>query len=233
MDETQREVKEKSFQDRMAHIGRLSAGIGHNIMTPLSLVMMNADLLSMKLKDHDNLRSHVEEIIHQASLISKIAENMMWKVRAEEQINPTSIQFGDLVREDLDFWMGDMFFKHKLNKDFKINPHTPTIYGVPFHFTSFIDEWILTVIERARPLNGGDLSVRADTIDEDRIYIQFEDSLPLPPETNMKVLESGCTHPLSKELYPAMTRLLEQHPAEMKVNIPAGDGLSLSLTWTL
>ena len=217
----------------MAHIGRLSAGIGHNIMTPLSLIMMNADLLTMKLKGEKSYTSHLEEIIHQASLISKIAETMMWKVKTEEQTNPSQIQIGSLVQQNLDFWMGDMFFKHKLNKDFRVNPHTPCITGISFHFTSFIDEWILSVIRRAEPKNCGSLSVTVDVNGEDRVFIQFEDNLPLPPEAHMRALKNGCTDPGGRELYPALARLLEQTSATLEVSPLSGGGLKLRLAWSL
>jgi|GEM_PF-2074253 len=222
-----------TLQKRLAHIGRLSAGIGHNIMTPLSLIMMNADLLSMKLKGKDEYLEQLNEIIHQASLISKIAETMMWKVKAEEQEELSMIQFGDLVQEDLNFWMGDMFFKHKLAKEFQVDPHTPPIYGVPYHFTSFIDEWISSVIERAKPRNGGKLILKAGNNDKNQIYIQIGDNLPMPSETHVKVLKSGCAHPSSGRLYPALTRLLKHHPATFEFTIPPGDGVEFRLTWTL
>ncbi|MBW1660413.1 MAG: hypothetical protein JRJ48_07950 [Deltaproteobacteria bacterium] len=233
MKNEEKQIEAESLQRRLAHIGRLSAGIGHNIMTPLSLIMMNADLLTMKVKDNESLLGYLNEIIHQASLISKIAETMMWKVKVEEQSDPTSIQFGDLVQESLNFWMGDMFFKHNLTKDFQVNPHTPTIHGVPNHFTSFIDEWVSSVIERARPLNKGKLGLKADSNDQNQIFIQFEDDLPLPSDEHLKVLESKCAHPQAKSLYPALSRLLSLYPAEMELSVPTGDGLRLRLTWFL
>jgi len=234
MNDGLKKTEETELQERMAHIGRLSAGIGHNIMTPLSLIMMNADLLTMKLKGDEGYASHLEEIIHQASLISKIAETMMWKVKTEEQTTPAQIQFGSFVQQNLDFWMGDMFFKHKLDKDFRINPHTPSIAGIPFHFTSFIDEWILSIIQRAEPRNGGSLSVMADVDGENnRLFLQFEDNLPLPPEAHMKALENGGGDPRLKEFYPALARLLEQTSAMLEVSPLPGEGLKLRLTWSL
>ena len=232
MKDERKQEDNMALQRRMAHIGRLSAGIGHNIMTPLSLIMMNADLLSMKLKGKNELLAHLEEIIHQASLISKIAETMMWKVKAEEQEEPSMIQFGDLVQGNLDFWMGDMFFKHKLIKEFQVDPYTPPIHGVPYHFTSFIDEWISSVIERAKPLNGGKLVLKAGSNCKNHIYIQLVDDLPAPSDTHLAVLESKCTHPSSGELYPSLTRLLTHHPATYEFSVLPKDGLKLHLAWT-
>ncbi len=225
--------EEKGLEERLAHVGKLTAGIGHNIMTPLSLIMMNADLLSMKVKGDREFSAHLEEIIHQANVISKIAETMMWKVKAEEQTKRIAIQIGDLAQENLNFWMGDMFFKHKLSKNFNINPHTPPIVGVPFHFTAFIDEWITSVIERAQPINGGKLVVEVDVDDEKEVFIQFEDDLPLPAEEEVKILKSGCSDPASVDVFPALTRLLGNHPGEITFDISGEKGVRLRLTWAL
>lgn len=229
--QSEREIDDRDR--RLAHIGRLSAGIGHNIMTPLSLIMMNSDLLSMKLKDDDSLLNHLEEITKQATMISKIAETMMWKVKTEEQETPSMIQVGSLVQENLEFWMGDMFFKHKLEKDFQINTQVPPFKGVPFYFTSFIDEWILSIIERAKPLDGGNVEVKVDVHGPNHFFILFEDSLPPHTGEQLKVLKSGCNHPSSEEHFPALCRLLINHPAEIDFSAGQDGKTAIRLTWNL
>lgn len=219
---------------RLAHIGRLSAGIGHNIMTPLSLIMMNSDLLSMKIKDRKELIKHLNEITQQASQISRIAEIMMWKVSTEEQETPSLLQVGSLVEENIQFWMGDMFFKHKLQKNFRINSQTPPIKGIPFHFTSFVDEWISSTIERARPHGGGKLRIVVDSPEENTFFILFEDSLPPPTGTEMEVLKNGRNFPPpSQEYFPAFCRLLSHHPAEIEISAGEEENTVLRLTWNL
>ncbi len=218
---------------RLAHIGRLSAGIGHNIMTPLSLIMMNSDLLSLKLKGQEELRKHVDEITQQVSKISKIVETLMWKVNTEEQDSPSLFQVGTLIEENVQFWMGDMFFKHKLEKEIQINPQTPPVKGIPFHFTSFMDEWVLRVIERARPQEGGKLRIEVDSPAEETFFISFEDSLPALSEKEIKALRNGIQDPDIQTLFPALSRLLTHNPAMVEVTDGQEGGVLLRLSWTL
>ncbi len=222
------------LQKRLALVGRLSAGIGHNIMTPLSLIMMNSDLLSMKIDAADPLQHHLKEITNQATIISKIAETMMWKVKTEEQETPSLFQVGALLLDNLDFWMGDMFFKHKLEKKFDINPQTPPIKSVPYYFTSFVDEWIQWVIERAKDRSGESLSIVVDEMEGNRFFIQFEDSLPTPPASFLDVLREEGKHPRTSETFPALSRLLTHHPASVEVTLPShNEGLKVRFTWSL
>jgi len=227
-------MKDQSDKDRrLAHIGRLSAGIGHNIMTPLSLIMMNSDLLSMKLKGKDELLSHLKEITQQVTQISRIAEIMMWKVKTEEQDTPSTIQVGLLVQENIEFWMGDMFFKHRLEKDIQINTQTPLLKGVPYHFTSFIDEWILLTLERARPLNGGKFILKVDSPETNHFFISFKDSLPPLSKAQFNALAKGCVHPSCAEYFPALHRLLTYHPADLKLSTTNDGSMTLRLTWAI
>ena len=229
------DVPENDRLKRLAHVGKLSAGIGHNIMTPLSLIMMNSDLLTMKVSGHEELLKHVTEITDQASQISRLAENMMWKVSMEEQETPSLLQVGALVEQNLQFWMGDMFFKHRLEKKFQINTQTPPLQGVPYHFTSFMDEWILGVIERGRPQEGGNFRVVVDCPGENSFFILFEDTFPPPGEREteaLRALTAGTTP--SPTAFPALQRLLSHHPAE--VTFRPGEengGSSLRLMWRL
>ncbi len=219
---------------RLAHVGKLSAGIGHNIMTPLSLIMMHSDLLSMKVKNHEELAKHVSEISHQASLISGFVENLMWKVNTESQESPSLIQVGKLIESNVQFWMGDMFFKHKLQKEIQINTQTPPLKGIPYHFTAFMDEWIVSTIERARPLGGGNSRIEVDCPDAKTFYILFEDTLPPPTEEELKELKNGIDGISTPNVYfPAYHRLLLNHPAQVGLSVEKLNKTSLRLTWCL
>ena len=221
---------------RLAHVGRLSAGIGHNIMTPLSLIMMNGDLLTMKVGGREDLLKHITEIQEQAGQISQFAEIMMWKVNIEQQETPSMLQVGSLVERNLQFWMGDMFFKHRLKKEFEIDVQTPPLKGIPHHFTSFMDEWIMGVIARGGEHEGGRFRVVVDCPEENTFFILFEDGFPPPEGATIKELEArvaGAEVP--PVIFPALQRLLSYHPAE--VTFAPGDGegtgTSLRLTWRL
>ncbi len=236
MEEEKTEISENDSLERLAHVGKLSAGIGHNIMTPLSLIMMNSDLLSMKLSGREDLLKHVTEITDQASQISRFAENMMWKVSMEEQETPSLLQVGALVQQNLQFWMGDMFFKHRLDREFQINTQTPPFKGVPYHFTSFMDEWIQDVIERGRPQEGGKFRVVVDCPGENSFFILFEDAFPFPRgREREELLALAAGTPPAATAFPALRRLLAHHPAEVDFR-PGEDGdsgSSLHLAWRL
>ncbi len=218
------------LQKRLAHVGRLSAGIGHNIMTPLSLIMMNSDLLALKLRGTDNIQVSLNEITNQATIISKIAETMMWKVKIEEQDTPSLVQVGALIRDNLEFWMGDMFFKHKLEKNFQINPQTPPIKAIPYFFTSFIDEWISSVIDRAKPNKTGKLFLRVDSLSDKQFFIQIEDSAPTKEHhVPLTINETDAV----KRDYPALWRLINTYPADLEITPSPEGGIKLLITWAL
>lgn len=222
-------------EKRLAEIGRLCAGTGHNIMTPLSLIMMHSDMLALKLKGQDTLLKHLEEIGDQVTRLTRIAELMMWKTQVAQKKTPTIIQVGTLVQDNLDFWLGDMFFKHNLEKTFKINIQTPPVNGVPFYYTSFMDEWIICLTKRAKGLNGTKFSVHVDIMNEKEFSLSFSDTAPPLSEKQITALESSASDDgrLRAKIFPALHQFLMNSPTDVTL-IRGDEGqTTLKVTWNL
>jgi len=220
-------------ENRLAEIGRLCAGTGHNIMTPLSLIMMHGDMLSLKLKGQDDLLKHLNEISDQVTRLTRIAELMMWKTQVAQRDTPTTIQVGTFVQDNLDFWLGDMFFKHSLEKTFNINTQTPPVIGIPFYYTSFMDEWITCLIKRARESNGAKFSVQVAIANEKEFSLSFSDTASPLSEKQITALESPDGDNLRVTVFPALHQFLINSPTRMTLELEDEEKTTLKIVWKL
>jgi len=222
-------------EKRLSTIGRLCAGTGHNIMTPLSLIMMHNDMLALKLKGEDAFQKHVGEIGEQARRLTKIAELMMWKTQVEQQDTPSAIQVGVLVQNNLDFWLGDMTFKHDLEKTFNINSQTPPVQGIPFHYTSFMDEWIVLLIKRTQAANGVKFSVRVEVESQKEFSLSFTDTARSLSEEQLTALKTPALEvtPRQAAVFPAMYRFLTNNPTAITLADSSSEKTTLTVLWKL
>lgn len=70
MEQQQRQV------EKLATIGRLAASVAHEINTPLTCILMDAQMLLEEIKD-ENAKQKLEEIVEQAESAAQIVQNLL------------------------------------------------------------------------------------------------------------------------------------------------------------
>ncbi len=74
LEETQRQLLQA---EKIASLGRLAAGVAHEINNPLAGVLIYADILLKELKDNEQLRKDLEEIISQTLRCKQIVARLL------------------------------------------------------------------------------------------------------------------------------------------------------------
>jgi PAS domain S-box-containing protein len=78
-DVTERTEMEKRIREseRLAHIGKLTASIAHEIRNPLSSVKMNSQIILRNMKFDGNDKRRMEIIVHEISRLERILDGML------------------------------------------------------------------------------------------------------------------------------------------------------------
>jgi signal transduction histidine kinase len=91
------------LNEQLVQIGRLLAGIVHEIRGPLSVIRGSAELIRLQFKPDDPAQQWVEPILRSSQLLQARLEHLMATVRSGPSDRQTS-EVGPLVRESTDLF---------------------------------------------------------------------------------------------------------------------------------
>lgn len=139
----------------LAFTGSLFKGTAHNINTPLSSILGRADIARLRLDrlaatlSDDALLQELEKfkrdiglIIENSNKLNRLVKSAMNRCVTAVQNRPVPVNIASLLRDDLDFLMSDMEFKHNIEKRFDLDVSIPPIMGAPVHFSNSFNEII-------------------------------------------------------------------------------------------
>lgn len=92
------------LNEHLVQVGRLLAGIVHEIRGPLSVIRGNAELMRLQLPAEDKSQQWVEPILRSSEVLQVRLEHLMATVRGGPCVLET-IELGPLVRESTDMFL--------------------------------------------------------------------------------------------------------------------------------
>ena len=99
--EEQRRERERIQSERLAVIGRLAAGVAHEINNPLGIVRTNADIAG-KLNREPAVVARLEAIRRNVERASAITRRLL-RLSVPDSLTPERVDMAELVRESLRF----------------------------------------------------------------------------------------------------------------------------------
>ena len=82
-----------SYSRKLAALGRLSAGIAHEVKNPLNATMIHLELLKMQVQDAPNAMEHLQVIAAQVRRLDEVVQGFLKFTRpAELELRPTDIE---------------------------------------------------------------------------------------------------------------------------------------------
>lgn len=161
--------------DKLAALGRLTAGVSHEILNPLNIITLR---LHMMIKDPDlspDVSRHLKVLDDQAGRISKIAQDLLYFARQREpEIRPLNLN--GVVERTLGLLEHDLR-QANISLDLRLTSGLPTVKGDEDQ----IQQVVLNLLTNARDAmpSGGLLALSSCEVQKDRrrfVELRIEDT---------------------------------------------------------
>ena len=216
-------------QEKLASIGRLSAGVAHEINNPMTTILTSAMLLQEDLAEDDPMRQELDLIANETIRCRKIVTSLLNFAR---QSKP------DKRPNDLNQTVNECILltnKQAAFKDITISSYTkpemPPVWFDKGQIEQAIINLILNAVE-ATP-SGGSITLSTDCCDDkNRAKIDIKDTGEGIAEENLtKIFDPFFTTKTSGTgLGLAITHgIIEQHGGRIKVNSEPGKGTCFTI----
>ena len=204
-------------EQKLAAIGQVAAGITHNLNNPIAVIQGLVELLILK---HGN-SPELDKILIQVKRMGDVIKTILGKTRREQDTAIRSLDINDMLKDELEFFNTNLFYKHHIEKKIDLTEKVPRIRGIYSDFSQSFTNIIQNAIDAMFESQKRELSVKT-SIDESYIYVKIADTgCGMDEEIKDKVFEPFFT---TKPSRPASLR---------SGNSPYGTGLGLSSTYQL
>lgn len=208
-------LKDQEHTNKLASIGRLAAGVAHEINNPLAIINEKAGLLKDILKLTKDF-PHQDKFVTQLSALENAVErartitHRLLGFARRMEVSLKSVQLNEIIREVLGFLEKEALYRN-IKLDLQLLRDLPAIKSDPGQ----LQQVLLNVINNAIDAIEKDGTIRITTqqITADRVQVDIRDDGPgMPQEILQNIFEPFFS-----------TKLGEGH----------GTGLGLSITYGL
>jgi two-component system NtrC family sensor kinase len=221
--------------EKLSSLGKLSAGIAHEINQPLTGVLTFASLLQKKYKDDDPTRKDLEIIVRETKRIRGIVQRVLDFAR-ETPLKKKALQIQQIVDQTLGIVEHqECFFGVTIKKEYDLK--VPEVVIDP----SQMEQVFLNIIlNAADAMNGsGTLTVRTRA-DQKWVMVDLEDTgRGMPEEIIDKIFDPFFTTKDSTEgsgmgLGLALSYgIVKNHDGDIRVKSKVGKGTTFTITLPL
>jgi signal transduction histidine kinase len=232
---------------RHSAVGRRCAGVIHNMNTPLQVISFQLELLEQKSKEEATLLSDQQKLplpelmalheyrdqklkqLHQeVDNLREMIHRLALQAVHEGQEEHCYLDLNQIFRDELDLYLADPLFKHRVGKKFSFAPGLPPIHG---HYVDFsqslrhlVDNALEAMAESPRRL----LTVTTLVQENRRVLRVGDTGVGISPSLQSQLFQPFFTTKSTKETPRAglglyMTqRLLEPYKGEITLESRPG-----------
>jgi signal transduction histidine kinase len=216
--------------EKLATIGMMAAGIAHELNTPLTYILGNIELLSLRQipEDHRELLDSMEK---GALRLKGLAQNLLAFSRPSRE-EPVLTQVNDLIERSLEMCRYPVM-KGGIRVEKNLGSDLPPVRVVPSEIETAFINLIMNAVQ-VMP-RGGSLSVVSETVEGGVLQISLADTGPgIPEEVRATLFEpfvttkpegQGTGLGLSTTLL-----ILERHKGRIAFTTETGRGTTFRVT---
>jgi signal transduction histidine kinase len=138
---------------RHSTVGRRCTGVIHNMNTPLQVISFQLELLEQKAQEEGLLlteltslpapqfqalfeyrRQKLEQLHKEVDLLREMIHRLVLQSVHEGKEEYCYLDLNQIFQDELELYLADPFFKHRVEREFSFSPGLPPIYG---HYVDF------------------------------------------------------------------------------------------------
>lgn len=200
-------VRERTEQllavERKAEIGKYASQIVHNLGNPLQVVLGGIDLLELRLQGdgplYQDLANYIDMIKNSAINIGTIIGGILNYARESAPFQAEPIELNRVIHDQINFFMMNPLFKHKINRQVYLSEEIPRIRAVVIQVKQIMDNLIKNAIDAMERSEEKVLTLRT-YMEEGDVCFEVTDTGEGIPEAHIEQLYSPdfTTKPVGK-----------------------------------
>ncbi|MCB2212368.1 PAS domain S-box protein [bacterium] len=229
------EMREQLYHaQRLESVGRLAGGVAHDINNALSVILMNAEFMQLKLNDAHELSSGLDEVVQASERASKISRQLLAFSRKQSS-KPEHVDLTDTV-ERLKKMLRRLV-EPNIKLEFDLDLNVPVILIDPTQ----LEQIIVNLVVNARDAIGDHGSIKiqvscADSDEERLPQLSVSDSGHGMDEATLEKIFDPFFTTKPKELgtglgLSTVYGIVEQHSGTIDVDSRLGEGTTFTLTF--
>jgi len=217
--------------EKMASLGKLAAGIAHEINNPLGGILIYSSLMMEDLPENDPRRGDLERIVQEAGRCKDIVKSLLEFARqTEPKKEPADINRA--INDGLFFLVNQALF-HNIEIVKKLDPFLPFVQG---NSGQLKQVFVNIIVNAAEAMHGSGTLTIATTQSPDRktVLIEFTDTGEGIPEENLtRIFEPFfTTKDVGKGTGLGLATsygIIEEHGGKIRVRSKVGEGTTFTI----
>ena len=217
--------------ERIASIGKMAAGVAHEINNPLSGILIYAELLRESLKKDPQHSKDITEIIDQTMRCKNIVSDLLeFSRQAVGKI--TSFSLKELIDKTLSLMVNQAFF-YDISVTTDIDPDIPEAIGDMGQLQQVFTNLFINAADAMDGKGNLEIKARFDA-EKNQFVIRVSDTGPgIPEALQKKIFEIFfTTKPAGKGTGLGLTitkNIMKLHGGDVKIESPPGGGTTFVL----
>jgi signal transduction histidine kinase len=221
--------------EKIASLGRMAAGVAHEINNPLAGILIYAELLARELEQYPSLRENIEVVINQTmrcqQIVNRLLDFSRHSLGKKRLFDPNEV-----IRNCVALVRHQAFFQNiKIHQE--LDPRLPQVIGDPGQIQQVFTNLLLNA---ADAMNGsGTITVSSHpTRGVEGVELQFTDTgCGIPPEVRDKIFDPFfTTKPPGKGTGLGLSivyGVIQRHGGTIKADSFPGCGTTFTVTLPL
>jgi two-component system NtrC family sensor kinase len=217
--------------EKMASLGKLAAGIAHEINNPLGGILIYSSLMMEDLPEEDARRGDLARIVQEAGRCKEIVKSLLEFARqTEPKMEPTDINRA--INDGLFFLVNQALF-HNIQIVKKLDPFLPFVQGNASQLKQVLMNIIVNAAEAMH--DSGTLTITTSPApDRKTVFVEFMDTGEGIPEENLtRIFDPFFT---TKEVgkgtglgLATSYGIVEDHGGKISVKSKVGEGTTFTI----